>query len=348
MSVQYVFDSAKRRALTLPSRIGSRLSRAGRRAGIVPARPAVLMYHRITADHVDPWGLAVSPTRFDEQLQWLTEQRTLLSLPEFARLHRSARLPARAVAITFDDGYACNATTAAPLLRAHGAPATIFLTTGPLSAGHELWWDDLQRMVFTATADRLDITVDDDRLLSVELGHPLGGRAAWPSGSLPANRRQEAFMELWRAVRSLDPPAQAAAMTELRAQTGCAVEPRESHRPMTMEELNALSRSPVIDFGCHTVTHPALPEQSEAVQRTEIEQGRQACEDMTGRLPTAFAYPFGDHDPTTVELVRAAGFEAACTTEPAAVAAGCNVLALPRLQVEDWPAQRLAQELRAL
>lgn len=333
--------------MNLQSRIVSRLARAGRQAGVLPIRPAVLMYHRIATDRVDPWGLAVSAARLDEQLLWLTEHTKVLPLPEFARLHRASRLPARAVAITFDDGYACNATIAAPLLEAHRAPATIFLTTAPLSAGREFWWDDLQRIVFATTADRLDIR-SGDRRMSVELGSPVGGGAEWLSGSAPGNRRQEAYMELWRAVRALEPADQTATLAELRAQAGIALEPRGSHRPMTMAELKTLSRSAVIDFGCHTATHPALTERSEAVQRTEIEQGRQACEDMIGRMPTTFAYPFGDHDPATVALVRAAGFAAACTTDPAAVTAGCDVLALPRLQVKDWSADRLARELRAL
>ncbi len=315
--------------------------------GVSPVRPAVLMYHRVAEEHVDPWGLAVSPGRFDEQLVWLTKHRIVLPLPDFARLHRASRLPARAVAITFDDGYACNAVTAAPLLETHRAPATIFLTTSPLQSGQEFWWDDLQRMVFYAPTSRLDISINGQQI-SVKLGDPLRPGGGWASGSPPANRRQEAFMEIWRAVRSLDPSAQRVALTMLRQQACTPLEPRETHRPMTIDELKNLSRSAVVDLGCHTATHPALTERPHPVRRAEIEGGRDACAEIIGRTPTTFAYPFGDHDESTVELVRAAGFEAACTTKSAAVTRGCDVLTLPRLQVADWSSDRLARELRSL
>ena len=304
------------------------------------------MYHRVATEEVDPWGLAVSASRFDEHLRWLTEHRDVLPLPEFARLHLQSRLPARAVAITFDDGYACNATTAAPLLEAHRSPATVFVTTGPLTSGQEFWWDDLQRIVFDASLRQLDLELDGQQM-SVELGNAGGGEVGWRPGSPPSNIRQHAFLLLWGVLRSLEPSAQAAALTTLRAQSGVQVWPRESHRPMTPAELRSLSRSDVIEIGCHTVTHPALTERSESVQRAEIQEGRSACADMTGRWPTTFAYPFGDYGPETVELVREAGFAAACTTDPEGVTPGLEVLALPRLQVLDWSADELGRQLRA-
>lgn len=324
-----------------------KVTRAARLAGALPVRPAVLMYHRVATELVDPWGLAVSTRRFDEQLGWLTEHREVLTLPELARLHRESRLPARAVAITFDDGYACNATAAAPLLEAHRAPATVFVTTGPVVTGQEFWWDDLQRIVFDASVQRLELAVGDQQT-SVELGEARGGEVPWRFGSPPRSARQHAFLLLWRALRSLEPGAQAAALTALRAQSGVQVMPRPSHRPMTQAELRSLSRSDLIEIGCHTVSHPALTERPESVQRAEIEEGRSACAALIGRLPTTFAYPFGDYDSKTVDLVREAGFEAACTTDAEGVTPACDVLALPRLQVLDWSADELARQLRVL
>lgn len=305
------------------------------------------MYHRIATERVDPWGLAVSPGRFDEQVQWLSHHRTILSLTEFARLQQEARLPASAVAITVDDGYACNATTAAPILEAHQARATFFVTTGPVAAGHEFWWDELQRVVLHSSVERLELTMEPRDLL-LELGEPSSGTGGWRPGSAPSSRRQQAYMELWHAVRALEPTAQAAAVTELRAQAGTPLAPRDSHRPMTLEELRALSRSDVVDLGCHTLTHPSLPLQTEPVRRAEIGDARRACATIIGRLPATFAYPFGDYDPSTVDLVRDAGFEAACTTDETGVTPTCAVLALPRLQVMDWSADQLARRLRVL
>jgi peptidoglycan/xylan/chitin deacetylase (PgdA/CDA1 family) len=59
---------------------------------------------------------------------------------------RQGALPAGAVAVTFDDGYADNLANAAPLLVEFGVPATMFLSTGAIVNGCEFWWDDLERI----------------------------------------------------------------------------------------------------------------------------------------------------------------------------------------------------------
>ena len=76
---------------------------------------SILVYHRVAEANFDPWNLAVIPEEFEQQLTRL-RKTTVLPLLEFASLHTQNRLPRNAVAITFDDGYACNALVAAPML----------------------------------------------------------------------------------------------------------------------------------------------------------------------------------------------------------------------------------------
>jgi peptidoglycan/xylan/chitin deacetylase (PgdA/CDA1 family) len=303
------------------------------------------MYHRIGDEIADPWALSVSPRRFDEQLAWLKRHRKVLSLSDFARRHCEGTLPARAIAITFDDGYACNASIAAPLLAAHDLPATIFVTTEPVSSGSEFWWDDLQRMVAEAPVDHLSVSSPGCRM-EVDLGNRESDAERWSPGHPPTTARQVAFLELWSALRPLDAASRAEVLEELRAQTGMPPHSRETHRPMTPEELRALADAGRIDIGSHTMTHPVLVEWSEADQWAEIDGGRRSCELLTGKTPTSFAYPYGDHDHVAVGLVRKAGFDVACTTVSAPVQPQSDVLALPRLQVEDWSADELRRALR--
>ena len=103
------------------------LVRAGKRSlrrlrPLLAPGPAILMYHRIADESFDPWGLAVSPENFADQIDWLKQNRTILSLPDFVELHRQGQLPRNATALTFDDGYACNADVAVPLLEKLGIP----------------------------------------------------------------------------------------------------------------------------------------------------------------------------------------------------------------------------------
>lgn len=311
--------------------VGRRLQRAsGHIAG-----PAILMYHRIADAEYDPWRLAVGPQRFEQQVVWLKRKRTILPLAEFGQLHRQGRLPRAAVAITFDDGYACNAEAAAPILEALQAPATIFLTGGALSAGHEFWWDDLERVVAHAPPGRFEAPLGDQRLTFTLDDGPIRADS----------RREEAYFVLWSALRAWEPEPRRTLLADLARRAGLPAGPRDSHRPMSRDQAAALAASSVISVGAHSMEHPALSDLSPDDRRREIEDSRLACADLTGAPPEVFAYPYGDYDDATVEAVRDAGFLTAVTTDEALVAPGCDSLRLPRLQVGDWSPALLAGAL---
>jgi peptidoglycan/xylan/chitin deacetylase (PgdA/CDA1 family) len=112
----------------------------------------ILMYHYVrTVDaSVDPlgYGLSVTPAQFAAQLDWLhragydTVQLSAL----VSCVHGEAPCPARAVALTFDDGYMDAYTNAFPLLQQYGDTATFYIVSG--FVGHEgyMGWDEIRAM----------------------------------------------------------------------------------------------------------------------------------------------------------------------------------------------------------
>ena len=291
------------------------------------------MYHRIAEPAADPWELAVSPANFEAQIAWLKRRRTVLPLQELEALRQQGRLPRDAVAVTFDDGYACNALIAAPIAAAHEAPITIFLTTGALSGDAEFWWDDLERIVSGATPLRLEISIAGEDL-ALELSEP---------GQGLTGPRAEAYTTLWRALRPLDTATRQLAMSTLAKQCGVGTAGRPEYRAMTQMEIGELVKSPWVSFGAHSVNHPPLSELTAAEQRFEIETSRDACAELTGQAPRMFAYPYGDYSEETVQLVREAGFKVAVTTDSGVITGGSESLRLPRVQVGDWPEAKFAE-----
>ena len=87
---------------------------------------AILMYHRIATSSAGVPSLRLPTLEFRAHLEHLRAGGyRVMSLQDIAKLDPEA--PGRAVAITFDDGYAEVLTDVVPLLEEFGMPATVFI-----------------------------------------------------------------------------------------------------------------------------------------------------------------------------------------------------------------------------
>ena len=108
----------------------------------------ILTYHRV-GNNSHP--LNVLPNHFEKQMRYLSEEYQVICLEDlYYWMIGKLKLPAKAVIITFDDGYDNNFSCAFPILQKHGLSATIFLTTGRLEKKVKqdlmLTWDHIQEM----------------------------------------------------------------------------------------------------------------------------------------------------------------------------------------------------------
>lgn len=290
-------------------------------------RPAILMYHRIAEERFDPWGVAVSPANFAGHLEWLKRHRRPMSLTEFVRHHREATLPADAIAITFDDGYACNALLAAPMLEALRIPATIFIAADLIGNDREIWWDELKHLILDSPHEAVTISGDN-----VELGRRTPNDWHWQNDPRRRTTRQRAFYEIWSRLRLMSGTDRDAAMRELRSSSPASSSRSSAHRLMTPDEVRSIA-SESIRFGSHGLTHASLPRLPSGAKAREIADGLAACESLTGTRPEAFAYAYGEFDQESQGLVERSGFACACTTGHRLVNPTDQVFALPRIHV---------------
>jgi len=119
----------------------------------------ILLYHAVAAEGERGSRYVVTARDFAWQIRWLARKGyRVLALEDYIRCRREHRLPGRCVVITFDDGYADNASVAAPILSEYGFPVTIFLvsdrvgrsndwdTEGPLAARPLMDWDTVRAL----------------------------------------------------------------------------------------------------------------------------------------------------------------------------------------------------------
>ena len=291
-------------------------------------RLTVLMYHRVLASP-DALTGEVHAEHFDLQMRALREFFTVLPLTEAVDRLAAATLPSRAVAITFDDGYADNALIALPILKAHGLHATFFVADGFLNGG---------RMFNDTVIEAVRLARDPE----LRLGHS-GLPDALPVVSL--EEKQDALRRILRVVKYLPPEQRAVAVDKIAAAAG-------SPLPDDLMMTNAQVRELVdagMDVGGHTVNHPILLRVDVETARGEIVRNRRALSTITGREPSLFAYPNGvpgtDYAYEHTQLVRAAGYKAALTTSWGAAATGCDLYQLPRFTPWDRERKRFALRL---
>lgn len=281
----------------------------------------VLMYHRVVEVAADPYAIAVLPGRFEQQLAALAARWEVVPL---AACRERRRRPA--VALTFDDGYRDNADTAAPVLAAAGLPATFFVTTGHVLRPAVLWWERLAAALLAdGWAGWLRVGVE--------------GRPLWLDVDCRAAReRSLAFLH-----RRLRPLAPEVADAVVDAVVAAAPEHADcAPAGMTPQQVRGLTAAG-FEVGAHTRTHSQLGGRPVHAQRDEV-FGSFADLAGMGAPVRRFAYPFGTRSAVgdlAPALVEEAGGVLAVITEPGVAGPRSHPLRVPRVAVEDWPADRL-------
>ncbi len=283
------------------------------------APSAILLYHGVGKPPTDPWWLAVSRRNFAAHLDVLRrrcEVVPLTSLPERSEGSRPE------IAITFDDGYRDN-LIAATVLADRRLPATVFVVSTPLGHGAEFWWDQLDRVVLRTASlpDRLALETEN-RIFSWAVPELDSAREAaeapstWRAWEPPRHDRQRLYLELYDILFAATPDERGHLMEQLASWAATATKGNDARRAMTTQELVDLASVPGIEIGAHTQSHPRLADLPAAVQEQEIDGSRRTLEQLVATRISSFSYPFGrqsDYTHETVDLVRRASFELACS-----------------------------------
>lgn len=106
----------------------------------------VIMYHKIDNNSAAS-RLSVSPESFKAQMRFLKNQHyNVVKLEDLARIIKKDKIPSKTIAITFDDGYENNYTSAFPVLKQLGLDATIFIIPALVGREGYLTWSQILEM----------------------------------------------------------------------------------------------------------------------------------------------------------------------------------------------------------
>lgn len=305
----------------------------------------ILVYHRVTDLPNDPSLLAVNPQRFTRHMEILRSFYKPLPLHQLVYELHEKKITHRAVAITFDDGYADNYQQAKPILEKYEIPATVFVTAGHIGSQREFWWDELDRLVLQPgpIPNRLSLCIqgedyrwENDKLDQYSMS-TFQGYGDWHiEREDNPHPRHRLFREIYDRIHSLPEHERQRVLDGLRTWIGIGPNGRESHRSLTQEEVILLEQAGLVEVGDHTMVHSDLAALPVDEQRQEIQQSKDCLETILHHPVRSFAYPYGSNTLATIAILSELGFEYACSTQGDAVWPNANQFKLPRLGVRDW------------
>ena len=261
-------------------------------------RLLVLAWHNVDPTWCFPAPGGAGARGLERQLAFLARRCNVVPLADALRaLDRDDPLPPRAVALTFDDGYADQLELAAPMLARLGLPATFFLVPGLLDGTARPWWELL---AWTFARSSRDSVVWEGRTL----------------GLRDDGQRPSALAIVLEGLKRRDQMARDAALDELSER--CAPDGKlEEHASfLDWDGARQLARLG-FTVASHSLHHAILAEEPTSAQERDLTLSRRRLKEELEAPVNLLAYPNGkqpDYSRATIAAARGAGYSHALTT----------------------------------
>jgi peptidoglycan/xylan/chitin deacetylase (PgdA/CDA1 family) len=289
-------------------------------------RGAILRMHRVRPDTGHDFApnaaLEITPAFLATIISRLREQGIdIVDLDEAVRRLGDPTAPRFAV-LTFDDGYRDTVHHAYPVLKEHGCPFTVYVTTGFVDRTSAVWWLTLEEVVA--------------RQASVAIA-----REGPPDILVCRTTRQKsaAFAALRDWLMAIGEEQQRAAIRELAWRYGVDAAAVADAEMLDWNEIKQLATEPLATIGAHSITHPHLARLSVNAARAEIRDSARVIEAAIGIRPRHVAYPYGkagDAGTREFAVVAELGFVTGVTGRSNVLVAedAARPTALPRVPID--------------
>lgn len=246
----------------------------------------ILCYHgfELADESVFRPGLFMQEQVFRRRLDMIRRAGLpVLGLDDAVTRLKNETLPANAVCLTIDDGFYSTLACAAPAIRQHGFPATLYSTTYYVAKAAPVFNLVVQYMFWATTADALDTT---DQPWGLQEPVDL---------SRPADRDRAIRQIIEAGTTAFDERGRQRISESLGEKLGVSYASLVSSRILsflTPQEL-AQMQNFGIDVQLHTHRH-CFPADDEAKARAEIIDNAEFLENVLQRPSTHFCYPSGE------------------------------------------------------
>lgn len=301
------------------------------------------MYHYVRSIKQSrfPGIKGLEPDAFQEQLAYLRRYYTVVTMETvLAALGGEEALPRNAAVLTFDDGYADHHDVVLPLLMDAGFQGSFFVPAAPVISRRVLDVNKLH-FVLAVSPDVKRVVAEMERGIRDESDADLPTCDELRDQLHSPTRFDSADVAYVKRVlqRALPQDVRSRLVASLFSRFVTSDESAFAEELyLSREDLRRLV-SAGMHVGGHGNEHYWLGSLSREEQVAEIGAAMTFVRSIDGSARNAtFCYPYGDYNASTLEILTAAGCEAAFTTRVAVAAVpGTPALEIPRLDTNDLP-----------
>jgi peptidoglycan/xylan/chitin deacetylase (PgdA/CDA1 family) len=284
---------------------------------VATGKYVILCYHRIGTGGI-PYYSELDAKEFENQMRFLSTHYRILPLSQLLSEMADPNAKTQGVALTFDDGYRGLYSEALPTLTKYKIPATVYLTGGAIESGDPAWYDKIFLIMLVYPKVTLEIQLDEPRRFLLN----------------SSQARIAAAVEIVSKLRRVPNAERVARCVELEKQVALPADDL-ADRMLNWTQVREMQRNG-IEFGAHTMTHPAMSRLEPGEAEGELRESKQLIEERLQTPVRDFAYPFGqpwDCSADVEQLIARTGFRSAVTTSWGINRTGANPLALRRPQI---------------
>jgi len=292
----------------------------------------ILMFHRVLPESNslrihNHQSLEVTPEILDRTISFFKKRSyDIISLDDLPARQASEKSKKKFVIFTFDDGYADNFEIAYPIFKKHNVPFTIYVTTG-LPDGHAfLWWYLLEDLIVKNNS--LDLNI-------------FGKQTHYSTDTLKA--KEITFNQL----RSILAVADKAELETHKANMfGNYIDQNAQLTKsisMTWNQIEELSKDPLVTIGSHTVNHYPLKSLDADESKFELSESKKNIETKIKKEVKHFCYPIGSYSSREIALANECGYQTATTVNMSNFFGGHynHPFALPRIMINALTTEKL-------
>ena len=239
----------------------------------------VLVFHRVENNNSSLFykNNVVSPDYLESVIQYfISNNIDIVSLDECYERITSKYKSNRFVAFTFDDGWKDNLTYALPIFEKYNVPFALFLTTGYINREMVFWGYLLEDLILSKNHICFSHNGIEYSYITISMEEKIN-----------------AFYQIKKILREFTKEISLTKLKGLFDLSEDEIYELTQNLMLNWEQVDELSKSPLITFGSHSISHSVLRNLSDKEVFYEIDKSVNIIEERTKRKINYFAYPFG-------------------------------------------------------